>query len=168
MVTFFDDLPDLSLIEIFSYLSCVDAVLAFSDLNTRLTTLLIERHFYSHVNLSSTRYHQFQSTLSLFRLNEIESLVIDCYASPFQLERWPYLPHLRTLIVKGVREWIDIFNFAKQHANTLTHLTAQSSQYSSTVSTATHGITSVKRILNNLRGVMFIILNLIIVLIRDR
>jgi hypothetical protein len=149
MVTFFNDLPDLSLIEIFSYLSCVDAVFAFSNLNTRLTSLLIERGFYRHVNLSSTRYYQFKSILSLFQLNEIESLVIDCYASPLQLKNWPYLPHLRILIVKGVRELIDVFKFAKQHANTLTHLTAESSEYSSTVSTATHDIISFERILKN-------------------
>jgi hypothetical protein len=130
MVSCFNDLADLSLIEIFSYLSCVDAVLTFSSLNTRLTALLIEVGFYRHVNLSSTRYDQFQSILSLFQLNQIESLVIDCYASPLQLKNWPYLSHLRTLIVKGVRELIDVFEFAKQHANTLTHLTAKSSGYS--------------------------------------
>ncbi|CAF1049094.1 unnamed protein product [Adineta steineri] len=108
MVSYFDDLADLSLIKIFSYLSCVDVVLAFSNINTRLTTLLTERHFYSHVNLSSVRYHRFQSALSLFRLNEIESLVIDYSSSPLQLKRWPHLPYLRTLVVKGVREWIDV------------------------------------------------------------
>ena len=92
MITLFDNLPDLSLIEIFSYLSCIEGIYSFSNLNTRLTGLLIERGFYRHVNLSSTRYHQFQSILCLLRLNEIQSVVIDCYASPFQLQSWPYLP----------------------------------------------------------------------------
>jgi hypothetical protein len=134
MITLFDNLADLSLIEIFSYLSCVDCVYSFSNLNTRLTALLIEQGFYRHVNLSSTRYHQFQSILSLFRLNEIQSLIIDCYASPLQLKVWPYLPDLRILRVKGVRNFVNVFSFAKQHAKTLTHLTVESSRYFATVS----------------------------------
>jgi len=140
MVTLFDNLPDLSLIEIFSYLSCIDGIYSFSNLNIRLTGLLIERDFYRHVNLSSTRYHQFQSILCLLRLNEIQSVVIDCYASPFQLQNWPYLPDLRTLRVKGVRDLVDVFNFAQQHANTLTQLAVESSEYFSTVSISTNGV----------------------------
>jgi hypothetical protein len=76
---------------------------------------------------------------SLFRLNEIESLVIDCNASPLQLKVSPYLPDLRILRVKGVQDWVDVFNFAQQHANTLTHLTVESSKYFSTVSIITNG-----------------------------
>ncbi|CAF2487096.1 unnamed protein product [Rotaria sp. Silwood2] len=129
MCTIFDDLSDLSIIEIFSYLSCVDVLWSFSNLSTRLTTLLIEQNFYHHVNLSSTRYFQFQTFLSLLQLNEIQSLVIDCYASSLQLRIWPYLPNLRTLTVKGVRDFVDIFNFAQRHANTLTNLVVKSSDY---------------------------------------
>ena len=135
MITLFDNLPDLVLIEVLCYLSCVDGIYSFNYPNTRLTALLIERGFYSHINLSSTRYHQFQSILSLFRINEIQSLVIDCYGAPFQLKNWPHLPDLRILIVKGIRDWIDLFNFARQHANTLTHLTVESSKYFSAFST---------------------------------
>ena len=65
MVTLFYDLPDFSLIEIFSYLSRVDALWCFSNLSIRLTSLLIERGFYYHIDLSSTRYHQFEALLSL-------------------------------------------------------------------------------------------------------
>ncbi|CAF1606524.1 unnamed protein product [Adineta ricciae] len=101
-------------------------------MNAHLTALLVERHFYSHVNLSFVRYHKFQSTSSFFRLNEIESLIIDCYASPLQLKQRPHLQYLKTLIVKGVRQWIDVFNFAKQHANTLRNLTIVSNGYFST------------------------------------
>ena len=126
LMSCFDDLPDLSLIEIFSHLSCVDALWAFSELNSRLTRLLLERGFYRHINLSFTRYNQFRTLLSLLRLNEIQSLVIDCYASSLQLNKWPYLPHLKILRVKGLRDYIDIFNFTLQHANTLTHLTVES------------------------------------------
>ncbi|CAF1400667.1 unnamed protein product [Adineta steineri] len=129
MVTIFDNLADLSLIEIFSYLSCVDALWCFNNLNIRLTRLLIERGFYYHINLSSTRFHRFRKFLSLLRFNEIESLIIDCYSSPLQLRCWPYLPHLRILKVKGVRNVINVFNFAQRHSTTLTHLVVKSSEY---------------------------------------
>jgi hypothetical protein len=138
MITLFDNLADLSLIEIFSYLSCFDIIYSFNNINRRLTGLIIERGFYHHVNLSSARYDQFKSILSLFQLNEIKSLVIDCYASPLQLKIWPYLPYLTTLRVKGVREFVDVFNFAQQHANTLTRLSVESSKYFSTVSIITN------------------------------
>ncbi len=135
MIGLFDNLPDLSLIEIFSYLSCVDALWSFSNLNSRLTTLLTERGFYRHVNLSSTRNKQFKIILSILRLNEIESLVIDRCASPLQLRCWPHLPNLKTLRLQGVRDFIDAFKLAKKHANTLTHLTVESTAYFYTVST---------------------------------
>jgi hypothetical protein len=118
-------------------LSCVDVLYSFSNLNIRLTGFLIEQGFYRRVNLSSTRYDQSKSILSLFRLNEIQSLIIDWYASPLQLKSWSYLPDLRTLRVKGVRDWLGVFNFAQQHANILTHLTVESSRYFSKVSIIT-------------------------------
>ena len=134
MVTIFDDLSDLSLLKIFSYLSCANALWSLSNLNTRLTRLLIEQGFYYHVNLSCTRYDQFQTILSILQFNEIQSLVIDCYSSSLQLRCWPYLPHLRILKVKGIRNFGDVFNLAQQHASTLTHLIVGSSQYFETVS----------------------------------
>jgi hypothetical protein len=142
MLTLFNDLPDLSLIEIFSYLSCIDALWCFNNLNNRLTRLVIERGFYSHVNLSSTRYHRFKAFLSLLRFDEIQSLIIDCYSSPLQLKCWPFLPHLRILKLKGVRDMIDVFNFVKQHAITLTHLTVESSTYFETVSIVRNNLSS--------------------------
>ncbi|CAF4703699.1 unnamed protein product [Rotaria sp. Silwood2] len=101
MISLFDELADLALIEIFSYLSCSDIVWSFSNLNSRLTILLTERGFYRHVNLSSAGRNLFAAILSILRLNEIESLVIDRCASPLQLKRWPHLPHLTTLRLKG-------------------------------------------------------------------
>ncbi|CAF4861796.1 unnamed protein product, partial [Rotaria sp. Silwood1] len=105
------------------------ALWCFNNLNIRLTRLLIERGFYNHVNLSSMPYHRFKKFLSLLQFNEIESLIIDCYSSPLQLRCWPYLPHLRILKVKGVRDVIDVFNFAQRHSTTLTHLGVESSEY---------------------------------------
>lgn len=46
LITSFDDLPDLVLIELFSYLSSFDVLWGFTQLNTRLTLLLIERGFF--------------------------------------------------------------------------------------------------------------------------
>ncbi|CAF1449891.1 unnamed protein product, partial [Rotaria sp. Silwood1] len=42
-------------------------------------------NFCRPVNLSPTRYFQFQTFLSLLQLNEKQLLVINCYASPLQL-----------------------------------------------------------------------------------
>ena len=82
MITLFDELSDLTFIEIFSYLSSVDGLWSFNNLNIRLTSLLSERGFYRCVNLSSIRRSRFKTLLSLLRLDEIESLVIECNASP--------------------------------------------------------------------------------------
>ncbi|CAF3049788.1 unnamed protein product, partial [Rotaria socialis] len=106
------------------------ALQAFSELNIRLTILLLERGFYRNVNLSSSRYYQFQTLLPLLRLNEIHSLLIDCYASPLQLSKWPHLPHLKTLRVKCLPDYYDLYHFILQHAKSLLHLTVESSSYS--------------------------------------
>jgi hypothetical protein len=47
--------------------------------------------------------------------NEIQSLVVDCYASSFQLRCWPCLLHLRILGLKDIRDFVDVFNFMQQH-----------------------------------------------------
>jgi hypothetical protein len=134
MSTVFDDLADLVLIEILSYLACTDALCAFTDLNNRWTCLLAERGFFRQVNLSGTYCGQFHQLLEILPLDNIETLVIDRTASPLQLSRWPYLPRLTKLYMRGVREYDSILFFALLHAATLTHVTIQSDQYSLTVS----------------------------------
>ena len=135
MISLFDQLPDLILFEIFSYLSCADALWSFSKLNSCLTTLLREQGFYRHINLSSTGKNQFETIFSTLRLNEIQSLVIDRCASPLQIKRWSHLPHLTKLRLHGVRNFREVFKLAKKHSNTLTHLTVESNRYFYTVST---------------------------------
>ena len=130
----FDDLADLVLIEILSYLSSADALSAFTCLNNRWTRMLAERGFFRQVNLSATYSWQFHQLLQILPLNDIETLVIDRTASPLQLSRWPYLPRLTKLHLRGVREYDSILFFALQHAATLTHVTVQSDRYSLTVS----------------------------------
>jgi hypothetical protein len=132
-VTVFNDLPDLVLLEFFSYLSSVDILWGWAFLNDRLTSLVTELGFFRHVNLSSTRRHQFDTILRLIPLNKIESLVIDIDASPLQLSRWPHLPRLATLKLKGVRKLEDVSTFVLLHATTLTHLILHSCDYFSTV-----------------------------------
>ena len=121
--TKFDALPDLVLIEIFSYLSSFDILFGFTSLNERLTLLLIERRYFSRVDLSSSHYFQFNQIIQRIDLNRIESLTIDINASPLQVSCWPYLPRLSTLRLLGVREYDDVITFLLLHAATLTHLT---------------------------------------------
>ena len=129
----FDDLADLAMIEILSHLSCTDALFAFTCLNDRWTHLLAERGFFSQVNLSSTCSRQFDQLLQILSLDNIETLVIDRTASPLQLRRWPYLPRLTKLHLRGVREYDSILFFALLHATTLSHVTIESDEYSLTV-----------------------------------
>jgi hypothetical protein len=121
----FDDLADLTLIEIFKYLSSLDVLWSFSCLNDRLTALLIERSCFRQVNLSLARRHQFDILVLCLPLNKIQSLIIDVEASPLQLYRWPYLPRLTRLLLKSISNFDDVSNFVVRHASTLTHLTLE-------------------------------------------
>ena len=134
MSTVFDDLADLALIEILSYLSSTDTLCAFTSLNDRWTRLLAERGLFRQVNLSPTYYRQFRRLLQILPLNSIERLVIDRTGSPLQLIRWPYLPRLTRLHLRGVREYDSILFVALLHAATLIHITIESDEYSLTVS----------------------------------
>jgi hypothetical protein len=138
MISTFDDLADLVLIEIFLYLSCANVLSAVTCLNGRITALLLaERGFFRHVDLSSMFCDQFDQLLHVLPLDDIETLTIDRHASPLQLRRWPYLPRLRRLNLKGVREYDSVLMFVLIHAATLTHITIESSQYFLTVSVIT-------------------------------
>jgi hypothetical protein len=134
MTTAFHDLADLALIEIFSYLSCSDVLSAFTCLNGRITGLLTERGHFRHVDLSSMSHRQFDQLLHVLPLDDIDTLIIDRHASPLQLRRWPYLPRLKRLYLRGVREYDSVLMFVLIHAATLTHITIESSRYFLTVS----------------------------------
>jgi hypothetical protein len=126
VVTCFDDLPDLVLIELFSYLSSLDILWGFTDLNHRLTLLIIERNYFAYINLSLAGCDQFNRIFRFLPLNNIQSLVIDSNASPFQLTRWPYLPRLKILRIIGTYNYDDLLLFLLLHAATLTHLMIKS------------------------------------------
>jgi hypothetical protein len=123
LIALFDDLPDLAFIEVWTYLSSIDILWAFANLNNRFRALVTERGFFRYINLSPARLSQFDTLLFLLQLHQIESLVIDIEASPLQLSRWPYLPRLTTLRLKGLREFEDVSTFVLRHAATLMHLT---------------------------------------------
>ena len=133
MITVFDQLAELALLEIMSYLSCADALSAFTSLNDRYTRLLAERGHFRHVNLSITYAEQFHQLLQILPLDMIETLIIDRTASPLQLRSWPYLPRLSKLYLRGVREYDSILIFTLLHAATLTHVTIQADGHSLTV-----------------------------------
>ena len=46
LITLFHDLPDLVFLELFTYLSQIDIVLAFANLNNRFRALVTERGFF--------------------------------------------------------------------------------------------------------------------------
>ena len=144
LITVFSDLPDLVLLELFSYLSSTDILWGWAFINNRLTSLITELGFFYHVNLSSTRRHQFDTILRRIPLNKIESLIIDTDASSLQLSRWPHLPRLTTLKLKGIRKLEDVSTFVLLHTTTLTHLTLHSCEYFTTVR-----IPQISRILDN-------------------
>jgi hypothetical protein len=125
LITKFDDLPDLFFIELFNYLSSIDILWAFTNLNNRIQTLINERCYFRHINLSSARLLKFDTLVTILPLNQIETLIIDIEASPLQLSRWPYLPHLTTLRLYGLRNFIDATNFILRHSTSLIHLTLE-------------------------------------------
>ena len=123
MNTCFDDLPDLVLIEVFSYLSPIDVLWAFSSLNHRIRDILDERGFFRYINWSALRRSKFETLLSLVPLDRIQSLIIDVEASTLQLSHWPPLPRLTTLRLYGLRDFEDATTFILRHAHSLQHLT---------------------------------------------
>jgi hypothetical protein len=125
LITRFDDLPDLFFIDLFSYLSSIDILWAFTNLNNRIRAIVNERDFFRHINLSSARLSKFDTLLTLLPLNQIETLVIGIEASPLQLSRWPYLPHLSTLRLYGLRDFEDATSFVLRHSVSLMHLTLE-------------------------------------------
>ena len=123
LTTKFDDLPDLFIINLFNYLSSIDVLWAFANLNHRFRKLVDERDYFRHINLFSARLSKFDALLALLPLERIETLVIDRGASPLQLTRWPHLPSLITLKLYGLCDFEDAACFVLRHSTTLEQLT---------------------------------------------
>ena len=116
-----EELPDLALLELFSYLSSFDAGWLFARMNQRFHALVQERSFRC-INWSPARSNQFDLLLNLLPLENVHSLAIDQEASQLQLLRWPRLPRLKALRIKGVWNSEHLQIFLLCHAPTLTDL----------------------------------------------
>ena len=132
--TSFDDLPDLVVIEVFSYLSSIDVLWAFINLNHCIQDILDERGLFRHINWSAARRSKFEILLSLVPLDQIQSLIIDVDASPLQLSHWPDLPRLTTLRLHGVRDFQDAASFILRHSHSLQRLTLETNDQFMSVS----------------------------------
>ena len=126
--TVLEELPDLALLELLSYLSSFDAAWLFARMNHRFHALMQEKVVFvvstGHLNASD----QFNILLNLVPLDNVHSLIIDQEASPLQLLRWPRLPRLKAFRIKGVCNMEHLQMFLLCHAPTLTHLTVESNR----------------------------------------
>jgi hypothetical protein len=125
----FSLLADIVLLEIFSYLSCSDALYAFAEFhNLRFIDLLYERGAFGQICLSAElpRRQYINLLESIWRFDSVRSLVVmDSIAdhivalAPRQL--FPSLNDLRLLHLRHILDGTAAFIVA--HAHTLTHLT---------------------------------------------
>ncbi|CAF1550829.1 unnamed protein product, partial [Adineta ricciae] len=124
-ITRFDDLPDLFFIELFHYLTSFDILWSLINLNNRIQQLIYERGFFRRIDLSSASLYKFDKVLTRLPLPEIQTLAINVEASPLQLSHFPYLPHLTTLRIYGLRELQHANTFILRHSHSLERLTLQ-------------------------------------------
>jgi hypothetical protein len=130
----FLSLADIVLLEIFSYLSCEDALDAFADLQDfRLVQLLKERGAFYQICLSSQLSIQRYTFLALniWRFDLVRSFVCkelfsDFFRNFITHQRFPSLTELRLLYVRWPTKTITDFVIA--HASTLTHFVLSSSR----------------------------------------
>jgi hypothetical protein len=132
----FSSLPDIVLLEIFSHLSCEDALYAFADLHDfHLVDLLQERGAYRHMCLSSQlSVRQFTLLKRIWRYDLVRSLVCKHLFSDFDYMACQVFPSLTEFRLLFVCCPSDSFTwFVIRHASTLTHftLTANKESFSS-------------------------------------
>ena len=132
----FSSLPDIVLLEIFTYLSCEDLLYAFVNLQEHyLINLLTEHGAFRHIRLSSQLPRRQYLVLSkgIWRYNLVRSLVCeemfsDCirFSAPCQI--FPCLTELRMLSLRCSAESVGEFIIA--HSSTLQHLIVTRSEES--------------------------------------
>jgi hypothetical protein len=128
-------LPDLVLLDIFSYLSCEDALYSFAELNIfRLVDLLVERGAFRHICLSSALpFYQYTVLAQrIWCFNLVRSLVIqdafiDIVSPHARWRLFPSLIDLRLLHQRCIMK--TTIQFVIAHASTLTHLTLTTTPY---------------------------------------
>jgi hypothetical protein len=123
----FDDLPELVLLEVLSYLSCEDALDAFACVNALLNRLLGERGAFYHIHLSSSlSRRQWIAFYNMWPRYLIQSLTVrDVFTNLLStLIPWsfPSLTQLRLIDLISPQHG-SMYFFVDAHVSTLTHLT---------------------------------------------
>jgi hypothetical protein len=127
--TTFDTLPDLVLLELFSYFSCLELLHSFSSVNIRINTVLFEPGVIRHVD-----WHQ----LSAYHRNIIENRLVSVASittdSLIFAERFLKLRNLRRLCLVNTAPgdlmkfvWTD-WRFALDGVNEIRFITTNSAE----------------------------------------
>jgi hypothetical protein len=134
--THFMSLPDLVLLDMFTYLSGEDVLYSFGDLHDlRVLDLLTEHGAFQHICLSSQlSRHQYQVlSKGIWRYDLVRSFVLKemfsdyiSHCTPCQI--FPSLTDLRVFFIRAVFD--DLSEFVIAHSSTLTHLSIKRSDQS--------------------------------------
>jgi hypothetical protein len=132
----FTSLPDIVLLEIFTYLSCEDALYAFANLQeSHLIDLLTEHGAFRQICLSSqlSRHQYLVLSNGIWRYDLVRSFVCkemfsDCINDLAPCEIFPCLTELRILYLRCSSECVGEFIIA--HSSTLKRLTVTRSEQS--------------------------------------
>jgi hypothetical protein len=130
----FMSLPDIVLLEIFTYLSCEDVLYAFADLQeSHLINLLTEHGAFRQICLSSQLSRRQYIVLSndIWRYDLVRSFVCKEMFSDFindltPCQIFPFLTNLRILCLRCSSECVAEFVIA--HSLTLKHFTVTRSE----------------------------------------
>jgi len=134
--THFLSLPDIVLLEIFTYLSCEDILYAFADLHDfHLNDLLTEHRAFRHICLSSQLSRRQYQVLSqgIWRYDSVRSLVCKEMFSDFIMDLTPCqiftsLTELRVFFLRCQSS--RLIEFVIAHSSTLTHFSIKRSEQS--------------------------------------
>jgi hypothetical protein len=135
-ITYFSSLSDIPLLEIFSYLSCEDALYAFADLHDHhLVDLLRERGAYYHICLSPQLSVEQYVCLrfDIWHYDLVRSLVCKEMFSDYisLVTPYPLFPSLTDLQLHFLRSPLEgVAQFVIAHASTLTHFILTTSDQS--------------------------------------
>ena len=133
----FLSLPDVVLLDIFSYLSCENVLYAFGSFqDVHLLDLLTECGAFGQICLSSQLpRHQYEVLASgIWRYDLVRSLVCKEMFSDFiyyltPSQRFPSLTELRICSLRCFTD--ELSNFIIAHSSTLTHLSVKRDEQSS-------------------------------------
>jgi hypothetical protein len=127
--THFTSLPDVVLLDVFTYLSCEDALYAFADLQeSHLIDLLTEHGAFRQICLSSqlSRHQYLILSKGIWRYDLVRSFVCKEMFSDFinhfaPCQIFPFLIELRILLLRCPQEEVGVFVIG--HSSTIKRLT---------------------------------------------